>query len=138
MGLSLFHFLCLTPLGLQKSPQMAIMSKIETTSKVSLKPTSRINLSTLDTAPSAPPPSAFLPPPLQLGKGQSLLYIQPCMTPAMEPPRTSKICHMGSWNAATTSKFCIHIRTLIPQLGKKLLSSNALDLWYIRTCRSVG
>ena len=40
----LLFLACLTPSGLQNRLQMAIMSKIETTSKVSLKLPSRINL----------------------------------------------------------------------------------------------
>ena len=68
-----FQACSLIPSGLQKRPHMAIMSKFETLSKVSLKLTSRINLgrgdarsnlSALDTArkPPLPPESGNIYP----------------------------------------------------------------------------
>ena len=114
--LSIKKWMCiLTPSGLKKWPQMPIMtiSEIETTSKVSLKLTSRINLgrrgvpgpsSRLCTQTTSPPPP---PRPTQrkgLSQANKDPYVpqEPLIPPP--PPRTAKAAQNGNHRPCLKSK----------------------------------
>ena len=84
----------LTTSGLQKRPQMAIMSKIETTSIVPLKLTSRINLGRRGApAPHKPPLPHSLERAIQTNKDPQLPQERP-ITP--QPDKRQKARRMGA------------------------------------------
>ena len=113
--LSIKKWMCiLTPSGLKKWPQMPIMtiSEIETTSKVSLKLTSRINLgrrgvpgpsSRLCTQTTSPPPPPAPHTTERAIPGQQR-PIRPTGTINTPPPRTAKAAQNGNHRPCLKSK----------------------------------